>query len=72
MKYLANHLKNHRGGLGYNVSPEAFSRHLMALEEHSLDEEGRMTVHNDTAGWCHYIDITLKRKRFGFIDRAIV
>ncbi len=43
---------------GYKVSPEAFSRQLMPLVEYSLDEEGRMTVHNDTAGWCRYIDMT--------------
>jgi hypothetical protein len=32
----------------YDSSLEAFSRPLMALVEYSLDEEGRMTVENDT------------------------
>ena len=57
---------------GYNASLEAFSRHLMALVEYSLDEEGRMTVHNDTAGWYRYIDMTPQAEAlFGFIDRTI-
>ena len=42
----------------YDTSLEAFSRPLMALVEYSLDEEGRMTVHNDTARWYRYIDMT--------------
>jgi hypothetical protein len=35
----------------YDASLEAFSRPLMAQVEYSLDEEGRMTVQNDTARW---------------------
>jgi hypothetical protein len=51
---------------------EAFSRHLMPLVEYSLDEEGCMTVHNDTAGWYRYIDMTPQAEAlFGFIDRTI-
>jgi len=42
----------------YDASLEAFSRPLMSLVEYSLDEEGRMTVHNDTAGWYRYVDMT--------------
>jgi hypothetical protein len=57
---------------GYDASLEAFSRHLMSLVEYSLDEEGRMTVHNDTAGWYRYIDMTPQAEAlFGFIDRTI-
>ena len=57
---------------GYDASLEAFSRHLMALVEYSLDEEGRMTVHNDTAGWYRYIDMTPQAEAlFGFIERTI-
>jgi hypothetical protein len=42
------------------------------LVEYSLDEEGRMTVHNDTAGWYRYIDMTPQAEAlFGFIDRTI-
>lgn len=32
----------------YDASLEAFSRQLMPLVEYSLDENGYMTVHNDT------------------------
>ena len=56
----------------YAASLEAFSRHLMALVEYSLDEEGRMTVHNDTARWYHYIDMTPQAEAlFRFIDQTI-
>ncbi|MBU4175150.1 MAG: Fic family protein [Actinobacteria bacterium] len=56
----------------YDASLEAFSRHLMALVEHSLDEEGLMTVHNDTARWYRYIDITPQAEAlFRFIDQTI-
>lgn len=56
----------------YNASLEAFSRHLMALVEYSLDEEGHMTVHNDTARWYRYIDMTPQAEAlFGFIDQTI-
>ena len=56
----------------YDASLEAFSRHLMALVEYSLDEEGSMTVHNDTAIWYRYIDMTSQAEAlFRFIDKTI-
>ena len=56
----------------YNASLEAFSRPLMALVEYSLDEEGRMTVHNDTARWYRHIDMTPQAEAlFRFIERTI-
>src|SRR4030042_5497200 len=56
----------------YDASLEAFSRHLMALVEYSLDEEGCMTVHNDTAMWYCYIDMTPQAEAlFHFIDQTI-
>ncbi len=56
----------------YDASLEAFSRQLMPLVEYSLDEEGRMTVHNDTAGWYRYIDMTPQAEAlFRFIDQTI-
>ena len=57
---------------GYDASLEAFSRPLMALVEYSLDEEGRMTVENDTARWYRYIDMTPQAESlFRFIERTI-
>jgi Fic family protein len=56
----------------YDASLEAFSRQLMPLVEYSIDEEGRMTVHNDTAGWYRYIDMTSQAEAlFRFIDQTI-
>ena len=56
----------------YDASLEAFSRPLMPLVEYSLDEDGRMTVHNDTATWFRYIDITPQAEAlFGFIEQTI-
>ncbi|MGO8751538.1 MAG: Fic family protein [Thermoguttaceae bacterium] len=57
---------------GYDASLEAFSRPLLALVEYSLDEEGRMTVENDTARWYRYIDLTPQAEAlFRFIERTI-
>ena len=56
----------------YDASPEAFSRPLMALVEYSLDEEGRMTVQNDTSRWYSYIDMTSQAEAlFRFIEQTI-
>ncbi|MDO9567231.1 MAG: Fic family protein [Candidatus Desulfaltia sp.] len=56
----------------YDTSLEAFSRLLMAMVEYSLDEEGRMTVHNDTARWYRYIDMTTQAEAlFEFIKQTI-
>ncbi len=56
----------------YEASLEAFSKHLMPLVDYSLDEEGRMTVHNDTGIWYRYIDMTPQAEAlFRFIDQTI-
>ncbi len=56
----------------YDTSLEAFSRYLMALVEYSLDEQGHITVHNDTAKWYRYIDMTPQVEvLFTFIDQTI-
>ena len=56
----------------YDASLEAFSRQLMPLVEYSLDEDGRMTVHNETALWYRYIDMTPQAEAlFRFIDQTI-
>jgi len=56
----------------YDASLEAFSKPLMPLVEYTLDDEGRMTVQNDTAVWYRYIDMTLQAEAlFGFIAKTI-
>ncbi len=56
----------------YDASLEAFSRPLMALVEYSLDEDGRMTVDNNTARWYGYIDMTAQAEAlFRFIQQTI-
>lgn len=56
----------------YDASLEAFSRHLMPLVEYSLDEDGRMSVHNETANWYAYIDMTAQAEAlFRFIETTI-
>ena len=61
-----------RNPADYDASLEAFSRPLMPLVEYSLDEQGRMTIHNDTAIWYRYIDMTPQAEAlFHFIDQTI-
>lgn len=56
----------------YDASLEAFSRPLMRLVEYLLDDDGRMTVQNETARWYRYIDLTLQTEAlFRFIERTI-
>ncbi len=56
----------------YDASLEAFSRPLMSLVEYELDEDGRMTVLNDTRNWYAYIDMTAQAEAlFGFIKNTI-
>ena len=65
----ASMLKN---STDYDASLEAFSRPLMVLVEYSLDEDGRMTVENDTARWYRYIDMTAQTEAlFHFIEQTI-
>jgi len=56
----------------YDASLEAFSRPLMPLVEYSLDEDGRMTIENETAKWYAYIDMTTQAEAlFRFIEHTI-
>lgn len=56
----------------YDASLETFSRPLMELVEYSLDDEGVMVVHNDTAVWYRYIDMTPQVEAlFAFIEKTI-
>lgn len=56
----------------YDASLEAFSRPLMQLVDYTLDDEGRMTVRNDTALWYRYIDMTPQAEALSaFVEKAI-
>ena len=58
--------------IDYDASLEAFSRLLMPLVEYSLDEQGRMTVENETARWYAYIDMTPQAEAlYKFIEHTI-
>jgi hypothetical protein len=62
-------LKN-RGA--YDAALEAFSRPLMAMVEYSLDEASRLTVHNETAVFYRYIDMTAQADAlFQFIQETV-
>ena len=44
----------------------------MPLVEYSLDKDGHMTVHNETALWYRYIDMTPQAEAlFRFIEQTI-
>ena len=57
---------------GYNDSLEAFSRPLNRLAEYSLDKLAQMTVHDDTAHWYRYIDMTAQAEAlYDFVIQTI-
>jgi hypothetical protein len=61
-----------RNLVDYDVTLEAFSRPLMELVEYRLEDDGRMTVKNETAHWYRYIDLTFQAESlFRFIERTI-
>ncbi len=61
-----------RNQADYDASLEAFSCPLMTVVEYTLDENGHMTVHNDTATWYRYIDMTPQAEAlFSFIKQTI-
>ena len=65
----ATMLKNPRD---YDTSLEAFAAPLMPLVEYTLDADGHLTVHNDTADWYRFPDMTAQAEAlFRFIDRTI-
>jgi len=56
----------------YDASLEAFSKPLMPLVDYELDEDGQMTVKNQTAVWYRFIDITAQAEAlFTFIEKTI-
>lgn len=56
----------------YDASLEAFSRPVMERAEYTLDDEGRLTVLNDTALCYRFIDMTPQAEAlFRFIEQTI-
>lgn len=62
-----------KSSVDYDGSLEAFSSNLMPLVDYTLDDEGYMTVHSETANWYRYIDMTQQVEAlFHLLARAIV
>ena len=56
----------------YSASLESLSKPLLPLIDYQLDNEGRMTVTNETGVWYRYIDLTLQAEAlFSFIENTI-
>ena len=56
----------------YDASLESFSKPLLKLIEYRLDDNGMMTVENDTADWYRYLDMTNQAEAlFGFVNKTI-
>jgi hypothetical protein len=56
----------------YDGSLESFSRPVMMLVEYAMDEQGRMTVQNETANWYRFIDMTPQAEAlFRFVEQTI-
>jgi hypothetical protein len=56
----------------YDAALESFSKPLMQLINYTLDEDGQMTVNNQTALYYRYPDITaIAEALFGFIQVTI-
>lgn len=56
----------------YDASLEAFSRPLLACVDYELDEQGQMTVRNETARYYRYPDLTAQTTAlYRFIERTI-
>lgn len=56
----------------YDAALENFSVPLLPLVEYTLDNQGRMTVHNETALRYRFIDLTAQTETlFTFVERVI-
>ena len=56
----------------YDASLEAFSSQLMPLVDYALDNDGRLTVRNETAPWYRFMDLTAQAEAlFRFLAYTI-
>jgi hypothetical protein len=60
---------NHR--VDYDAALETFSKPLLPLIDYTLDNEGHLTVHNETSQYYRYPDMTSQAEAlFHFIEQA--
>ena len=58
--------------MGYDGSLEIFSRPLLQLIDHRVNEIGRMTVENGTPCWYQYMDMTAQAEAlYDFVTRTV-
>ncbi|MBD3167669.1 cell filamentation protein Fic [bacterium] len=56
----------------YDQSLEVFSRNILSLVDYNLEDDGSMSVYNETAHWYRYMDLTPQAEAlFGFIEKTI-
>lgn len=61
-----------RDPTGYDAALEAFSRPVMQCLDYTLDPEGRIEIHGDTAWLYRYPDLTEQiRRLYGWLALAI-
>lgn len=56
----------------YDTSLEAYSKNLIKLINYTLDDMGKLTVHNDVSCWYRYIDMTCQAESlYDFINITV-
>ena len=58
--------------IAYDKALEAFSKAVMPLLDYELSEDGRLTVHNESAIWYRFMDMTAQAEAlYRFIEETI-
>ena len=58
--------------IGYDKTLETFSKPLMLVLDYDLSEDGRLTVHNESAIWYRFMDMTTQAEAlYRFIEETI-
>ncbi len=62
----------HQDPAGYDRALESFSARVLPLVRRSLDDDGELTIHDDTDAFYRYPDLTVVcEATFGWLERAI-
>jgi hypothetical protein len=62
----------HQDPVGYDHALESFSARILPLVRYSLDDDGELTIDNDTDALYRYPDLTaVCEATFGWLERAI-